>query len=1074
MRDRSALRLLPLLVFVGLAAACSGGGGGGTGAGFQLTRISLLEGDTLKVNEEILFTFSQPISFASVSLNTISIKTLSGAPATGSFQLRTPNQVAFQPNCPTLDGLTDTGLRPDSQYEIVVVGTSPTGATNTVRSAGGALLGVTQVRHFSTPSPTTPGQLFQDKKPNQSPEPVLREQGSSELQATYLEVGGDPDNRVYFELDPLQNLVLSVPGFEAPLNMYSDPATRLAVVIEFDQAVNPSSDNISSDRVRLEFLAFGGTWVPLGTRVTLLDNCSETGASVRLEPIGIVPPESKLRAVVLPSFEDLVSETNTQSQVNFAVTDTAAVVFTSLTPDDQKSDQLPESFDFGGEDPLSNQDTAALFGSPVAEWGDGLLESAFQFDGTGGPGGAFDWLVKSTDDLILDTDQDTLTGADGVTIQEVVGGVLNVRNLTIQAGGTVRVQGPNPLRINATGDVAIRGLLDLSGFDADDVSALNSGDVLEEGAEGAAGGGKGGNANEVLTNSTARGSRGQGPFGEVNTGGQGGETGFSAAINGKDARRPGGGGGGRFARDQGTLVAQAGSDGSPLATSAVTGTIPPKGGLVGAGSFPNIDNRDDLFGLRPIVEVGVLTELLQGELPSLWAGYGGGGGGNANPSAAFPTPNWTRSSDEKGGAGGGGGGALHIRALGKIIFGSTGQIVCDGGEGGLGENTLLQDHVGGSGGSGSGGHVILETASFIDFTDGNPLLAAHECVRAAGGPQVQGPATTGGPVSFGGAGGPGVLQVHVPNTLLSPSNSPLTSDIIVPNASVGSVDPLDDVMSPPGIVAIPEFGAKSQARSDWISIGGADQKPDGSVALLQFLFGGIQTAAGPDEGKVITTNGVVQPLPELLDEDLEGSSTLTLEPDRVTVTVSGTSLDVFLNGTTSGLSNDLYLRSPTLLENFALVLELAEDPDTNQEFTVGSAVYDEGATLLGDEELRITVADEGAGDLQDFVTANTGAGTIHLRLVPRYFRVTTGGVPDALPDGSYVRILFQAARDDGSGTPQELTPFVADISSFNGLIPGDLQFFRFEVEFELDALGTGVTADTDAVSLQFLSVPFVF
>src|SRR5262245_40595833 len=109
MRDRSALRLLPLLVLVSLAAACSGGGGGGPGAGFQLTRISLLEGDTLKVNEEILFTFSQPISFASVSLNTISIKTLGGAPATGSFQLRTPNQVAFQPNCPTLDGLTDTG-----------------------------------------------------------------------------------------------------------------------------------------------------------------------------------------------------------------------------------------------------------------------------------------------------------------------------------------------------------------------------------------------------------------------------------------------------------------------------------------------------------------------------------------------------------------------------------------------------------------------------------------------------------------------------------------------------------------------------------------------------------------------------------------------------------------------------------------------------------------------------------------------------------------------------------------------------------------------------------------------------
>ena len=111
----------------------------------------------------------------------------------------------------------------------------------------------------------------------------------------------------------------------------------------------------------------------------------------------------------------------------------------------------------------------------------------------------------------------------------------------------VRVQGSNALRINATGTVQILGVLDVSGFNARDVEEVNTGDIREEGGLPGPGGGRGGRANEVVNTSTPRGGPGQGPLDEINAGGQVGETGYVRKEEGKEARRPGGGAGGRFA-----------------------------------------------------------------------------------------------------------------------------------------------------------------------------------------------------------------------------------------------------------------------------------------------------------------------------------------------------------------------------------------------------------------------------------------------------------------------------------------------------------------------------------------------
>jgi hypothetical protein len=102
---------------------------------------------------------------------------------------------------------------------------------------------------------------------------------------------------------------------------------------------------------------------------------------------------------------------------------------------------------------------------------------------------------------------------------------------------------------------------------------------------------------------------------------------------------------------------------------------------------------------------------------------------------------------------------------------------------------------------------------------------------------------------------------------------------------------------------------------------------------------------------------------------------------------------------------------------------------------------------------------------------------VELALVPRFFRVRHGSVPDLLPDSSSVRILFQGAADDGTGRPDELEPLVdwtADVSEFNRLAPGALDFVRFQVEFDLDTDEDGFDPGDDPLALDFLRLPMRF
>lgn len=379
------------------------------------------------------------------------------------------------------------------------------------------------------------------------------------------------------------------------------------------------------------------------------------------------------------------------------------------------------------------------------------------------PAGDFDWCVPAGQTFVLDTSFTQITGGPHCTPTQtsaVVQGVLDLRNLWIQEGATVRVQGPYPLVIHATGAVRIDGTLDASGFSSLGVTTVNTTTIPEVGAPGAAGGGRGGTGSPLTTASSPKGGNGSGAFDAPDLGGGGGETGWTNLNQQVDSRRGAGGGGGALGANQAQTGAPALGDWdqsfigldveggfanlNASAFGALSGVPGPFGGRSGAQPFHDGDPSNDFYG----VAIDGSGNAIVGELFQPWAGAGGGGGGDASFVAAggtFPNVPFSPFADEKGGSGGGGGGSLSILAVGDIVFGPSGRILARGGSGGGGENTSFLNRVGGAGGGGSGGHVILQTLGVIDLRQS---LGASTSAASLG-------TMLGGILATGGQGGAG-------------------------------------------------------------------------------------------------------------------------------------------------------------------------------------------------------------------------------------------------------------------------------------------------------------------------------
>ena len=351
-------------------------------------------------------------------------------------------------------------------------------------------------------------------------------------------------------------------------------------------------------------------------------------------------------------------------------------------------------------------------------------------------------------------------------------------NVRIEAGATLRVQGPNAFFLHAKGSFEIDGLVDLSGLDRPDVATLGTGNQPEVGAAGVAGGGFGGVGSFLTTTSTPMGGAGFGAFGQVGLGGGGGEAGYG--LGPTDAFRGGGGGGGALGPDLPAqalpglvgILPQSGYDGGQIATGAVFGLNPPQGGQRGLGAFVDGDASNDFWGLRLDPVTGVVTV---GELRRPRAGSGGGAGGDSVKTSTFPPLPWSPLTDKKGNGGGGGGGLGLMKAR-LVRLGSAGAIRADGGDGGAGESVLFLDHVGGGSGGGSGGYLVLQGAHF-DLSQ-----ASADCLSAVGGAGGEGKSGAGS-MSAGGDGGAGVIQLHYlhPGALILPSGSTL-AELSIPDA----------------------------------------------------------------------------------------------------------------------------------------------------------------------------------------------------------------------------------------------------------------------------------------------------
>jgi hypothetical protein len=1148
-----------------LAATVIGCSGGADEAGpFRVVTMNVSDDQVWPINRPIKVAFSEPVDPLSVNLNSFNVRRVGGGPAAGEFYFENAGRtIVFQPLCPTQDDLSDSGLLAGLdpangglpyRYELNVLGTDENSPLP-IRSAGGAGLSTSHVRRFRTPSSLESLELYLDPQIGPPTPLILGESLPQRVQTivdndptltqdeiySFVEVGGPDGARHFFRRDA-NGAVELVPPLDLPLNKLSDARTSVELVLQFDQPVNPAAANVSPNRLRWEFADDSGgaaAWRPLATNLELERNCGPIGARVRIRPRGALPPSTRLRAVVGAEFTDLVGEHADGPRNDFALARTEPFP----TAPALLADHVLENFDSS-----AHEDTTASFAEPLADWGpNGELRARSSFTGTGGLGGGIDWYIGAGEDVIFSTTNTTFRGGQlDVAFDPafpndptnepttsfvptndftVIGGVVDVRNFYLEEGATLKIEGPNPFVLLATGDVWIRGQIIASGGSNLGVNTLNTANMPEPGAPGHAGGGRGGTGSPFTSASSPRGGNGQGAFGAADGGGQGGETGWSTAgLTFSDRRRGAGGGGGRFGPDVmyfGTPFAgselqfeqrrigydaEKGFDNLLGDNGATSGAAGPFGGAPGAGPFFDPDPDNDFFGVRRDDTTG---ELRTGELNRPWAGAGGGAGGDAThvTSGSFPPP-WSPANDEKGAGGAGGGGSVHILTLGSVYFGDAGRLLARGGAGGGGENVPFGiNRVGGGSGGGSGGHVVLQAAGKIDLRAKAPVnlsdlnttapnsAANGWAINALGGQGGAGAFDIGGatqtstgqretnpqidacppgyPTSganacvgqingAGGDGGPGLVQFHTSSGAVG--TLPSSNDVVLPAGAT-----LDRLCAPAPLCAQGSNGPAGEACHMLPTFGRTSRARSKWIALGE---GGFVAASGAYRDIEFAFGGV-DPLTGsvLTSSGAVGAPAALLQVANINlggaaapyIEVPGGRKLVLDASAWLGTDEEVLLDNPALLDSYSI--ELRNDAASAQRFDVVSASYD-GATR------RLTLFVDGDGpSLLAFPGLSTSTD---VSLHPTWFRVFQGDAADWLAAPADVQIRFQTTRADaqtGLPDPAQATPPTSDIAVLNAAGNGDRRFVRFEVLFDLGQLQPSASGSS-APALKFLRLPF--
>ncbi|MDG1490797.1 MAG: Ig-like domain-containing protein, partial [Planctomycetota bacterium] len=614
----SSLGALTLVACSGSGSDSGGGAGTAPGSDFAVVSSNVLNGSIWQLNRAIDVVFNEDVDFTTVSLSTIQIIDTQGVPAIGEFTASDSRTVRFQPVCPTNDLNSNGGLKQGREYNLRVV-SDPNGVT--VLSTSGAVLGVGLNISFSTPESSDPLVLFVDvvAGPPQVRVRGLNGEPLDSLSASAVEFGDGTTE--YFQFNPVTQL--GGISSTVPLNLYSNVDEQFSIVLRFNQPVFAGSSNVNSQLIEMQYSYNEVNWSRVPSTVALIDNCTQTGSSLQVTPGGVVPQDAFLRVVVREGFQDLTGDSVQATQTNFArMTSALANPGGSGGTEDDGSDEILVPFTLPGTSTGSLEDTAIASALPRAGWSapnnEGVLAASFDFDGTGGPGGDFDWYIRTGETIFLNTSGDQIVGGpngEPFFTQPVFNGVVDVNDLVVEDGGRLVIQGPNTCTILATGTVTIRGEVSLDGGDNAGVGTLNTTNQPEEGAQGQAGGGAGGPASFLTSQSTPRGGAGEGYFGIPNLGGGGGETTFAPPGTCSIENRRGAGGGGgttgkdvRFDVQTGaptglircqTLVGmdgEPGFTGCPDSTGAVSGSGPAKGGDRGPSPFTDEREDNDFLG----------------------------------------------------------------------------------------------------------------------------------------------------------------------------------------------------------------------------------------------------------------------------------------------------------------------------------------------------------------------------------------------------------------------------------------------------------------------------------------------
>lgn len=509
----------------------------------------------------------------------------------------------------------------------------------------------------------------------------------------------------------------------------------------------------------------------------------------------------------------------------------------------------------------------------------------------------------------------------------------------------------------------------------------------------------------------------------------------------------------------------------------------PDGGAAGPSVFSADGNPGNDFWGRRLNDDGTVT---QGELLTPWAGSGGGASGDSQilerldlnndlaldpltdffPESVFPPA--IAGSYRKGAAGGGGGGQLLIMSLGDICLGAGAKLQVNGGQGNGGESLGgINMQISGSGG-GSGGHVVLHTASRLDLSAldiGHAQTAADvsqleavDLVQAIGGRrgwcasnvQKNGTLADGNSqymIGRGGAGGDGCIQIHVAN---------LEKDILWPLAAAAGIqdylnqdshashnvdrveEVLDFICQPKPFSLIPFYSSVSQVQSKWVDTGLAYLRTE-EPFLPDYATEIGPAFNGTDADGWVMKDGVqVMPLPDLTAGPMKA---VTLNSYEMRLHTAAAFLDA------------IYLRTPNLLRGYELRLG-------EQAYEISNVAYDRSADRL---DLATRPAD---GPLND-----AGGSILQWRLRPKFLGVITQGQKDFLPASAGVRIEFQGTSDPQN--PAAYKPEPAAWATDPEVLRG-CRFWRYRLSFEMDAEGVGLELSSLRPQVEYLKVPFAW